>query len=52
MPDEVSAEALEEQYGHWGSHPDFPAEDWMYEAGNGDTRLGYWDWVVNKLQGG
>jgi hypothetical protein len=35
--------------GHWGKHPRWPVEDWQYEVANGDTRLGYWDWVNNML---
>lgn len=33
----------------WGSHPDFPIEDWQYEVANDDTRLGYQDWLSSKL---
>lgn len=33
----------------WGSHPDFPVEDWQYEVANDDTRLGYADWLSSKL---
>lgn len=39
---------LIEKYGYWGEHPDYRVADWGYEAGNNDTRLGYWDWVVDK----
>ena len=24
---------------------DFPISDWQYEVANGETRLGYWEWV-------
>jgi hypothetical protein len=34
----------------WSDHPDYPPEDWTYEVGNGDTRLGYVEWVNIKLQ--
>ena len=34
----------------WGEHPDYPKEDWQYEAANGDTVLGYWEWAYNKAQ--
>lgn len=41
---------LSEQFGGvWGSHPEHPVSDWCYEVSNGDTRLGYWDWVLTKL---
>ncbi len=36
-------------YGFWDDYPEFPSKDWAYEVSNGDTRLGYWDWVVIKM---
>jgi hypothetical protein len=33
----------------WGSHPIYPVSDWRYEVANGDTRLGYEEWLYNKL---
>lgn len=30
---------------HWQSDTEFPVTDWQYQVANGDTRLGYWDWV-------
>ena len=33
----------------WGEHPDHPTADWKYEVENGDTFLGYWEWVYCKL---
>lgn len=48
--DSLSASALMEAHGGaWSEHPHNPVRDWQYEAANGDTRLGYWDWVVAKL---
>ena len=48
---ESGAESLADQHGgHWGQHPDHPAEDWRYEVGNNDTRLGYWDWVEDRIR--
>jgi len=44
------AAALARFYGIWGDLPGHPAEDWRYEVANGDTRLGYWDWVVNRQE--
>ena len=35
--------------GLWGSHPQYARQEWMDEAGNNDTSLGYWDWVLNKI---
>jgi hypothetical protein len=35
---------------HWDDHPDYPASDWMREVGEGDTRLGYVDWVNTEME--
>ena len=46
----MNAEQLKEANGGtWGKHPDHPVEDWTYEVANGDTRLGYWEWVENMI---
>ena len=34
----------------WGAHPNYPKSDWRYEVENGDTMLGYWEWVHCKLE--
>ena len=34
----------------WGQHPDYPRGDWAYEATNGDTNLGYWEWVTGQIE--
>ena len=34
---------------HWDEHQGFPRSDWMAEVEAEDTSLGYWEWVVNKL---
>lgn len=36
--------------GHWNEHPEYPASQWKAEVENGDTRLGYWEWIVNCQQ--
>ncbi|MGA2229012.1 MAG: hypothetical protein ABSH41_31640 [Syntrophobacteraceae bacterium] len=33
---------------HWEDDPDFPSGDWKYEVANGDTRLGYHQWVKHQ----
>lgn len=40
---------LEERFGHWGEHPDFPLSDWKQVVEDDNTRLGYWAWVENKI---
>ncbi len=32
---------------YWGEDPEFPVADWQYEVSNGDTRMGYWEWVAD-----
>ena len=44
---DVLAALLEEN--SWASHDNYPVEDWQYEVMNNDTRLGYRDWLYNKL---
>lgn len=39
---------LIDELGIWGECEDFPRRDWSSEAANGDTQLGYWDWVITK----
>ncbi len=34
----------------WGECAQHRKEDWQYEAKNGDTVLGYWDWVVHQAE--
>lgn len=34
----------------WGETKEHPREDWRYEVANGDTNLGYWDWVDHKVE--
>lgn len=46
----MTANTLRDKYGTWGEHPSYPSEDWKYEVEAGDTRRGYWDWVVAKLE--
>ena len=39
----------QEHGGVWGSHPDFPVEDWQREVLQGEATLGYWDLTLNRL---
>ena len=45
-----TALALASRHGYWKEHPEFPVTDWQYEVQNDETRLGYWEWVVGKLE--
>lgn len=35
---------------HWEDDPDHPVEDWRYEVGNNDTRLGYREWIQHRKE--
>lgn len=37
------------RYG-WGENKSHPVEDWQYEVANGDTRLGYDEWVASRKE--
>ncbi len=37
-------------YRHQGEHPEHPLSDWKHDVGNGDTVLGYQDWVIHNLE--
>jgi hypothetical protein len=34
----------------WGSCSQYPREDWQLEVENGDTNLGYWEWVIHQAE--
>lgn len=36
--------------GHLGSHPQYTTSDWKWKVANGETRLGYWEWVVDQIE--
>ena len=42
------AKAAISRISHWEDDPEFPSEDWKYEVANGDTRLGYREWVEHQ----
>ena len=50
-PFEVRVEELKEKCGgHWSKGPEgYPEEDWQAQVANRDTRLGYWEWVVDEM---
>ena len=45
---EGTPEWLEAKYGQ--EHPEWPKSDWQYDVVNGDTKLGYWDWVAHNVE--
>ena len=38
------------RHDHWGQGPAAPLASWQEQVANGDTRLGYWDWVEQYTQ--
>jgi hypothetical protein len=36
--------------GYWGEHPVHPVSDWQRQVADGETRLGYWEWVMATLE--
>jgi ribosomal protein S27AE len=34
----------------WSEDPRHSRSDWRYDVANGDTNLGYWDWVKHNLE--
>jgi hypothetical protein len=34
----------------WDDHPKYSRPDWQYEVSNGDTCLGYVEWVNNQME--
>lgn len=42
--------ALWTRKGPWGEHFDYSRADWKHEVANGDTNLGYWDWVYSRWE--
>lgn len=46
---EGSPEWFEAQYGP-GGHPIWERSGWQHDVGNGDTQLGYWEWVAHNAE--
>lgn len=34
----------------WGRCSDYARADWEYEVSNGDSILGYWEWVIHQAE--
>jgi hypothetical protein len=44
-------QAVEEVEAKWGAeHPHYTREDWQNDVSRGDTKLGYWEWVVHNIE--
>jgi len=46
----ASFKLKEEAGGYWQENSDFPLRNWMDEVQNEDTRQGYWEWLVEKME--
>jgi len=44
----LTMSALEAKHG--AEHPTYTQEDWRSEVACGDTRLGYWEWVLHNVE--
>lgn len=42
----TNVECKTPQQGAWGEDSTFSAKEWRDEVVSGNTRLGYWDWVM------
>lgn len=47
---EAARQLADDNGGIWGEHPLHKVADWQLEVANGDTRAGYWDWVISELE--
>ena len=45
----LTVEQLEDKYEPF-EHPDYIREEWREDVGNGDTKLGYWAWVLHNVE--
>jgi hypothetical protein len=50
VPD-VTAAQLATVVGHWNEFPAHPRATWKARVADDSTRVGYWDWVANQLEG-
>jgi hypothetical protein len=44
----LTAEQLEAKHGQ--EHPEYTRADWSNDVSQGDTKLGYWDWVLHNVE--
>jgi hypothetical protein len=40
----------DEHGGIWKENDKFPVADWQRDVSEDNTRLGYWDWLLGKLE--
>lgn len=55
VPERLCSRAKDTLAANGGKRPGFPTDpeattDWKYEVGNGDTLLGYYEWLDNKKE--
>jgi len=34
----------------WSEDPEFGRDEWSQDARDGDTNMGYWDWVAHRRE--
>ena len=47
-PMEQAIKNIEAQCGR--EHPEWTRDEWQSDVAAGDTRLGYWEWVIHQLE--
>ncbi|MFC3443862.1 hypothetical protein ACFOKF_22185 [Sphingobium rhizovicinum] len=45
-----SGSVVDDRPDPWIEHLGHPVSDWVCEVSNGDTRLGYLDWITSRIQ--
>lgn len=46
---DMTPEAISAKYDHWQNHWVWRHGDWVQQVVDNNTRLGYWEWVLYKL---
>lgn len=49
-PEPAILATLQKKYGYWGEHPEHTRWGWQLDVDEGNTSLGYWEWVVSILE--
>jgi hypothetical protein len=47
---EMNQKTVQDIHDVWGENETYPRADWKYQVSNGDTNLGYWDWVSHCIE--
>lgn len=50
LPEANESPAGNDEKSHWDDDPEFPISDWQHEVVEGNTRLGYHQWMANQRE--